>query len=199
MRDVTRAALFDRALREIAPAPDQQQRCRERLALFIEASKAPDPPRVSPKVTRERLVAAGKALRAALGATGKLPKVYQRICSPPETLQSAKSLRELFDPRLAEAAELRAALFLAGLKYAATNAEQEAGRISVPRRGGRPDFRRQTAADDAVYFLRHFGQKKPTLPAVHRLALILFEAGAGKPADDLTWQCRAALRDSAKK
>jgi hypothetical protein len=204
MRDVTKVTPFDRALREIAPAPDQQQRCRELLALFIEASKEPDTPRVSPIITRERLTAAGKALRVALKATERLPMVYRRLCSPPLTTQSvATSLRDLVDPRsatlLAERAELTAALFLDGLKHAAVTAEQWAKQISVSRKGGRPDFRKREAAENAVHLLRRFGQKKPTLTAVRRLALILYEAGAGNPAGGLTSQCREVLERAAGK
>lgn len=83
-------------------------------------------------------------------------------------------------------------MFLSKLEYIAINLEQQSQQLKVPRSGGRPDYRKQTAAEFALV-IAHYGRKHPTLTTggpFLELASILYEAATGKRNVDLDRQCR---------
>jgi hypothetical protein len=190
MRDVTNDGPVTRALALIAPSKDRQQQRREDLLRYIKAI-ANDPPRV-PRETRARLSLASKSLRTSLAAVRRLPRSQQSRLLPP--LSQSNSLMDLLlhAPRLAE---LRLEIFLSDLRIAALSAELQSMRLKVPRSGGQPNYRKQSAAEFALLLLIQFGRKQPTLTPsgpFFSLASVLYEAVTGEKDANLERQCRVS-------
>jgi hypothetical protein len=195
MRDVTNDTPVARALALIDPPADQRQRCCERLSLCVE-DIARDTLPISAGEERTQLEDAAKALQKALKALKRLPLSRQHRLLPPIKRAGSSAplrLQDLISDPVSE--NLRLAIFLNDLENVAIRADLQAVRRKVPRSGGRPNYRKQAAAEYALTLLLQFGRKRPTLTGggpFFDLASVLYEAATGKPDIDLSRQCRAA-------
>ena len=173
MRDVTNDTPVGRALALIAPSADREQQCRQFIVYFI-GSIADSKPPVPGTRKKAQLSAAAAASQRALEAIKKVPELK---CY-------------LFPKR----SELDVTIFLAQLECVALNAKWQSVSLTVPRSGGRPNYRKQAAAGCAFALLLEFNRKRPALTTggpFFELASVLYEAVTGKPSIDLSSQCRA--------
>ena len=94
--------------------------------------------------------------------------------------------------------EVRLESLLDQLDYAAAVADKQSKSISVPRTGGRPNYRKQLAAEFALLLLVAFSRRRATLTAggvFFELANTMYEAATDKRDVDLSRQCRTAYHD----
>lgn len=182
-----------RALALIAPPGDRQQWCREALGQYTKMiADANKPP--ATRETKAQLSATAKSLRVALETIKKLPRSEQRRLLPDRARSSERIKTSSIMDLIADdgLTDLSLELFLNELALAAANAEIRSMRLRVPRSGGRPNYRKQAAAELALLLLVRF-DRQPTLTPdgpFFNLASVLYEAATGRKDANLERQCR---------